>query len=161
METTEELRTFVMSATEDGIRGRLLYRGAAWSLMRTGGVLPANAPPLGATIDTDLAEYGFSLLRAAMALRERSGSSELADKALRELANAFEALTRDANPEAEDRGFRRTIAAAGISSAGSSAVAYSLFNEVHDNLNAAPGETAIMLLILRDLDRLRELFAIG
>jgi hypothetical protein len=156
LETTEELRNFVMSATEDGIWGRLLYRGAAWSLMRTDGVLPASAPPLGATIDTDLAEHGFSLLRAAMSLRERGGPSELSGKGFERAANAFEALIRNANPEAEDRGFRRTLAAAAYHLAGFSAVAYSLFNEVHDNLNAAPGETAIMLLILRDLDRLRE-----
>jgi hypothetical protein len=36
-----------------------------------------------------------------------------------------------------------------------SPVAYSLFNEASEDLNAAPGETALMLLILRDLDRLR------
>ena len=156
METSEELRTFLMAATQDGIWGRLLYRGAAWSLMRRDGVLPDNAPPLGATIDTDLAEHGFSLLRAAMALRERDGPSELASKGFERAANAFEALIRNAAPEAEDRGFRRTIAATAYHLAGFSAVAYSLFNEAQDDLNAAPGETAIMLLILRDLDRLRE-----
>jgi hypothetical protein len=51
LETTEELRTFLTSATQEGVWGRLLYRGAAWSLMRSDGVLPDNAPPLGATID--------------------------------------------------------------------------------------------------------------
>ncbi|MDA6894675.1 hypothetical protein OSL73_22680 [Escherichia coli] len=50
METTEELSTFLTAATVDGILGRLLYRGAAWSLMRKNGVLPQNAPPLGATV---------------------------------------------------------------------------------------------------------------
>ena len=62
METTEELSTFLTAATVDGILGRLLYRGAAWSLMRKNGVLPQNAPPLGATIETDLAEHGFALI---------------------------------------------------------------------------------------------------
>jgi hypothetical protein len=123
--------------------------------MRSGGVLPDNAPPLGATIDTDLAEHGFALLRAALALREKDGPSELASKGFERAANAFEALIRNADPQAEDRGFRRTIAAAAYHLAGFSAVAYSLFNETSEDLNAAPGETAIMLLILRDLDRLR------
>jgi hypothetical protein len=155
LETTEELRSFLTAATADAVWGRLLYRGAAWSLMRSSGVLPDNAPPLGATIDTDLAEHGFALLRASLALREKAGPSELASRGFERAANAFEALIRNADPGAEDRGFNRTIGAAAYHLAGFSAVAYSLFNETSEDLNTAPGETAIMLLILRDLDRLR------
>lgn len=47
METIDELTAFLTTATVDGILGRLLYRGAAWSLMRAEGKLPPNAPPLG------------------------------------------------------------------------------------------------------------------
>ena len=155
METTDELRKFLMAATQEGVWGRLLYRGAAWSLIRTDGVLPDNAPPLGATIDTDLGEHGFAVLRAAMALRGREGPSELAGKAFEQAAKAFEALVRNGDPQSEDRGFRRTIAAAAYHLAGFSAVAYSLFNEVVGDLNPAPGEVAVMHLILRDLDQLR------
>ncbi len=155
METIDELTAFLTTATVDGILGRLLYRGAAWSLMREDGVLPQNAPPLGATIETDLAEHGFALLRGAMALRAQTGASELTSKAFERAANAFEALVRNGAPEASDRGFRRTIAAAAYHLAGFSAVAYSLFNETIDDLNTSPGETAIRHLILRDLDQLR------
>ncbi|MFO0970569.1 MAG: DEAD/DEAH box helicase [Gemmataceae bacterium] len=155
METTEELQAFLTRATQDGVQGRLLYRGAAWSLMRSDGVLPENAPPLGATIDTDLAEHGFALLRAAMALRAQAGSSELTNKAFERAGNAFEALVRNADPEAADRGFRRTIAATAYHLAGFSAVAYSLFNEAVGDLNLTPGEMAVMRLVLRDLDGLR------
>jgi hypothetical protein len=155
LETIDELRNFLTAATQDGILRRLLYRGAAWSLMRTDGVLPGDAPLLGATIETDLSEYGFALLRAAMTLRGREEASPLTSKAFERAANAFEALVRNGDPKAPDRGFRRTIAAAAYHLAGYSAVAYSLFNEVPGDLNAAPGETAVMLLILRDLDRLR------
>src|SRR5690242_5418969 len=123
--------------------------------MREDGVLPANAPPLGATIETDLAEHGFALLRGAMALRSQAGASELTSKAFERAANAFEALVRNGDPESPDRGFRRTIAAAAYHLAGFSAVAYSLFNETADDLNASPGETAIRHLILRDLGQLR------
>ena len=129
METIEELTTFLTTATTDGIRGRLLDRGTAWSLMRENGVLPSSAPQLGATIETDLAEYGFALLRGAMALRARAGTSELTNRAFERAANAFEALVRNGNPVAPDHGFRRTIAAAAYHLAGFSAVAYSLFNE--------------------------------
>ncbi|MGJ8596083.1 DEAD/DEAH box helicase [Sulfitobacter sp.] len=155
METIEELTTFLTTATVDGILGRLLYRGAAWSLMRENGVLPQNAPPLGATIETDLAEHGFALLRGAMALRTQAGTSKLTSKAFERAANAFEALVRNGDPDSPDRGFRRTIAAAAYQLAGFSAVAYSLFNEAVDDLNISPGETAIQYLVLRDLGQLR------
>lgn len=155
METPDELTAFLATATVDGILGRLLYRGAAWSLMREAGVLPQTAPPLGATIETDLAEHGFALLRGAMALRGQTGASELTNKAFERAANAFEALVRNGDPEAVDRGFRRTIAAAAYHLAGYSAVAYSLFNQAAEDLNSSPGETAIRHLILRDLDQLR------
>lgn len=155
METIDELTAFLATATVDGILGRLLYRGAAWSLMRENGVLPPNAPPLGATIETDLAEHGFALLRGAMALRAQAGASDLTNKAFERAANAFEALVRNGDPEAPDRGFRRTIAAAAYHLAGFSAVAYSLFNETASDLNTSPGEAAIRHLILRDLGQLR------
>ena len=155
METIDELTAFLTTATVDGILGRLLYRGSAWSLMRENGVLPPNAPPLGATIETDLAEHGFALLRGAMALHAQVGTSELTCKAFERTANAFEALVRNGDPESPDRGFRRTIAAASYHLAGFSAVAYSLFNETADDLNTSPGETAIRHLILRDLGQLR------
>lgn len=155
MEAIEELTTFLATATVDGILERLLYRGTAWSLMRKEGVLPRNAPPLGTTIETDLAEHGFALLRGAMALCAQTGASDLTNKAFERAANAFEALVRNGDPESPSRGFRRTIAAASYHLAGFSAVAYSLLNEAADDLNASPGETAIRLLILRDLRQLR------
>jgi hypothetical protein len=155
LETTDELTAFLATATVDGILGRLLYRGAAWSLMRQEGVLPPNAPALGATIETDLAEHGFALLRGAMALRAQAGASELTSKAFERAANAFEALVRNGDPAAPERGFHRTIAAAAYHLAGFSAVAYSLFSETPEDLNLSPGEMAIRHLILRDLDKMR------
>ena len=156
METIDELTTFLEKATVDGNLGRLLYRGEAWSLMREDGVLPPNAPRFGSTIEPDLAEHGFALLRGAMALRAQTGASELTSKAFERAANAFEALVRNGDPEAPDRGFRRIIAAAAYHLAGFSAVAYSLFNETTENLNISPGEAAIRHLILRDFSQLRD-----
>jgi hypothetical protein len=155
LETPEELQHFLADVTRDGVRNRLLYRGAAWALMREDGVLRDAAPPLGATIETDLSEYGFAVLRAALALREKTGPSELSNRGFERAANAFEAIVRNGDARARKRGFHRTLAAAGYHLAGYSAVAYSLFNETDEDLNASPAETAIMLLILRDLARLR------
>lgn len=157
METTEELEQFLTAATEDGLLGRLLYRGAAWSLMRVEGVLPEDVQPLGKTIEVDLAEHGFALLRAAMSLRSKAGSSPLTSKAFERAGNAFEAIVRNGDPKAGDRGFKRTLAATAYHLAGYSAVAYSLFNEVSADLNSAPAEVGLMRLLLRDLDGLRSL----
>lgn len=156
METSDELRAFLANATQDGAWGRLLDRGAAWSIMRQAGVLPEDAPPLGDDIDIDLAEHGFSILRAALSLRELDGTSELCQQAFERAGNAFESLVRNGAPEAEERGFYRTIAGAAYHLAGYSAIAYSLFGEQQiSKLNANAAEAALILLILRDLDRLR------
>jgi type IV secretion system protein VirD4 len=112
LETPDELLTFLTEATRDGIWNRLLYRGAAWALMRKDGVLPDGAPRIGATIETDLTEHGFSVLRAALALKEKSGPSDLSSRGFERAANAFEAVVRNGDPADPKRGFHRTVAAA-------------------------------------------------
>jgi hypothetical protein len=155
LETIEELEGFLAAATQDGVRGQLLDRGTAWGIMRQQGELPFDAPPLGETIETDLAEYGFSVLRAALALKEAGGGIDITQRAFERAANAFESLVRNGSPEAVDRGFYRVIGAAAYHLAGYSAIAYSLFNQQRIGANFAPSEDALMLLILRDLDALR------
>lgn len=156
METIEELRVFLAAATKDETWGRLLYRGAAWALMRVDGELPPDAPPLGDSIETDLAEHGFAVLRAALNLRETEGPTSLSSKGFERAANAFESLVRNGRQDAPERGFHRTLAAACYHLATFSAVAYSLFNEHDKDLNSNASEVAVMLLILRDMDRLRD-----
>ncbi len=156
METSDELKAFLEKATQQGVWGRLQDRGAAWSIMRREGVLPDDAPPLGDTIEVDLAEHGFSLLRAALALREREGNTPLCQRAFEGAGNAFESLVRNGDPNDEARGFHRTIAGAAYHLAGFSAIAYSLFGEQQvSGLNANAAEAALILLILRDLQRLK------
>lgn len=154
METIEELQGYLAQATQQGVWDRLLDRGTAWAIMRQAGKLPEDAPPLGATIATDLAEYGFSVLRAALALKEAGGPADVSQRAFEKAANAFESLVRNGSPEAVERGFYRVIAGAAYHLAGYSAIAYSLFNEQR-GLNANRAEDALISLILRDLDSLR------
>jgi hypothetical protein len=157
LETSEELREFLTSATEVGIWNALLDRGAAWSIMRVQGVLAEDAPPLGSTIETDLAEHAFSLLRAALAARESGEIAPgLTQQAFERAANAFEALVRNGSDESPERGFFRVLAAASYHLAGFSAIAYSLFSERREGLNTSPAEDALVWLILRDLDSLRD-----
>lgn len=155
METPDELIAFIVDATQDGVWGGLLKRGAAWSIIRREGSLPADAPALGRTIETDLAEYGFALLRAALALKERAGESEIGRKGFEFAANAFEALVRNGAPDSATRSFYRTVAAAAYHLAGFSAIAFSLFGDRAGGFNESPAETALILLMLRDLDGLR------
>lgn len=156
METSDELQSYLANATQDGVWGRLLDRGAAWSIMRQAGVLPEDAPPLGDDIDIDLAEHGFSILRAALSLRELDGTSALCQRAFERAGNAFESLVRNGVADAEERGFYRTIAGAAYHLAGYSAIAYSLFGEQQiAELNVNAAEAVLILLILRDLDHLR------
>ena len=155
METIEELQTFLTDMVQPDLWGRLIARGSAWSLMRQDGVLPDGAPAFGATIEIDLAEHAFSVLRGALALRERGGALDLATRAFERAANAFESLVRNGDMEAAERGFYRTIAAAAYHLAGYSAIAYSLFSDRDAELNTMPGEDALALLILRDLGGLR------
>jgi hypothetical protein len=155
LETIDELQAFLADATQDGVWGRLLDRGAAWAIMRRDGELPDDTPPLGDTIDTDLAEYGFAVLRASLALKEAGGPPDVVQRAFEKAANAFEALVRNGSPEAVERDFYRVLAGAAYHLAGYSAIAYSLFNHVNVGTNATPGEVALIRLILRDLDGLR------
>ena len=157
METIEELEQFLGEVTADGVRGQLLNRGTAWSLIRQDGVLPEDAPPLGAAIETDLAEYGFSLLRAALALRERQGPNETSRRGFERAARAFESLVQNDSPESVDNGFFRVIAAAAYHLASYSAIAFSLLNQSADGANTNAAESALSLLILRDLNGLRAL----
>jgi DEAD/DEAH box helicase len=155
LETIEELQGFLAATTLNGVWGQLLNRGTAWSIMRQDGQLPQDAPDLGETIETDLAEYGFSVLRASLALKEAGGEAEVCQRGFGKAANAFEALVRNGNPEAVERGFYRVIAGAAYHLAGYSAIAYSLFNEHYGDSNMTHAEEALVRLVLRDLDVLR------
>ena len=152
----EELTQFLNTAIAEKNTNRLLYRGEAWSLMREEGILPAFAPNFGVTIETDLADYGFALLWGAMNLRAKSGQPELINQAFEQAAKAFESIVRNGAPYALDRGFFFTLAATAYHLAGFSAVAYSLLNEISENLNTSPCEMAIRHLILRDVLKLRK-----
>lgn len=157
METPDELQAFLGEMIQPGLWGQLLARGSAWSLMRQDGVLPDGAPPFGRTIDADLAEYAFSVLRAALALKETGEGDELSTRAFERAANAFESLVRNGDTALAERGFYRLLAAAGYHLAGYSAIAFSLFSEIEGTLNTTIGEDAVVRLILRDLRGLRRL----
>jgi hypothetical protein len=154
LETVDELTAFLTAATSDGVRGRLQTRGEARATIRLDGVLPDDAPAFGETIDTDLAEYGFSLLRASLALREAEGAVEIWRRGFVRAGNAFEAIVQNGAPEAVTRGFFRVIGAASYHLAGYSALAFSMIAQRPVAANLAPAEEALVFLMMRDLNQL-------
>ena len=118
METSEDLTAFLQFASQDGARGRLRARGEARAIIRQAGILPEGAPAFAESIDTDLAEVGFSLLRASLALRETSGDSPATRSGFVRAGNAFEALVQNGAPDDVARGFNRVMGAAAYHLAG-------------------------------------------
>jgi len=156
LETVEELQTFIARATRENVRGRLLDRGEARAIIRRDGVLPEDAPPLGDTLDTDLSEYGFSLLRASLAIREQEAAPETWKAGFFAAGRSFESLVRNGSPETAERGFWRVMGAASYHLAGYSAMAFSLMHQREQDPNFAPAEMALVRLLLRDLKALRD-----
>ena len=156
METIEDLQAFLENATREKVGDRLLDRGEARAMIRRRGQLPDDAPAaLGERIDTDLSEYGFSLLRASLALREKEGAANIWRHGFLKAGNSFEALVRNGSPTALHRGFWRVMGGAAYHLAGYSAMAYALMGQREEDANFAPSELALARLLLRDLRVLR------
>lgn len=155
METIDELQGFVENATRRNVRGRLLDRGEARAIIRRAGRLPEDAPAFAVSLDTDLAEYGFSLLRACLALRERAEVPVVWQEGFLKAGNAFEALVRNGASNVSHRGFWRVMGGASYHLAGYSAMAFSLMKQQEQDPNYAPAELAIARLLLSDLRTLR------
>ncbi len=154
METIEELTTFLEQTTVENFRGRLQARGQARALIRQEGKLPDGSPSFSETIETDLAEYGFSLLRASLALRELGGEPEIWRRGFVQTGNAFESLVQNGSPEVVSHGFFRVIGAASYHLGSYSALAFSMISQGPKNRNLAPIEEALVSLIIRDLEGL-------
>ena len=138
------------------MRGRLLPVGEARATIRRGGELPDDAPIFRAGLDSDLKDYGFSVLRASLAYREGNGNSGVWRLGFYRDGEAFDALVRNGSPDSPERGFLRVMGAASFHLAGYSAMAYSILASVSENQNFAPAEQALASFILHPLTALRQ-----
>jgi hypothetical protein len=154
LESIEELTSFLVQIGAEGARGRLRARGESRALIRQEGILPEGAPTFASSIDVDLAEVGFSALRAALALREAGGDPEVWRTGFVRAGNAFEALVQNGEPADVARGFNRVMGASAYHLGGFSALAFSLMSQGAEGSNLAPAEQAIVLLLMRDLNGL-------
>ena len=157
MESTEELAKFIRDLEHPTFRGRLLSRGEARAITRRDGQLPSDAPDYGSTLDTDLSEYGFSLLNIALDLRQQ-GKGDLAKSRMGffKAGSAFEFLVRNGSRGTPQRGFWRVMGAVSYHLGGNAAMAFSLMSQAEQEANLAPSERVIVQLLLRDLAALRE-----
>lgn len=110
------------------------------------------------TISTDLFEYGFSLLRASLELKERNGNAILVQTGFELAARSFESLLTNSKKDDRDAGFIQIIGACCSHLAGFSAIAFSILSN-HEPANNNQAEIAVRFLILRDLRRLRDFIA--
>ncbi|MYA27812.1 MAG: DEAD/DEAH box helicase [Nitrospira sp. SB0666_bin_27] len=152
METVEELVDFLERALDGRARGRVVDTGEAWSIVRRAGVIPDEAPDFRQTLDADLAEYGFALLDAGLALNALERGHTLARRAFETSGRTFENLVRNGDLEDPQRGFHRVMAAAAYHLGSYAAIAYALLRPVDaedQNLNTA--EICLVRLMLRDL----------
>ena len=155
METIEELIVFLQHAGHEGARAQLQARGEARAIIRHEGVLPEGSPAFASSIDTDLAEVGFSVLWASLALREANADSTTWRSGFVRAGNAFEALVdKTVLGTTSPRGFDRVVGAAAYHLAGYSALAFSLMSQGAAQANLAPAEQALVSLIMRDLNGL-------
>lgn len=156
METIEELQEFIGVLSQSSTRGRLLARGEARAINRRFGEQLEGSPRFAITIDTDLSEYGFSMLRASLALREIQKDNTTAYReGFLKAGNAFEALVRNSSPNMPYRGFWHVMGAASYHLAGHAAMAFSLMKQAGNEANLAPAEKTILRLLLCDLEKLR------
>jgi hypothetical protein len=159
LETVSELEAYLRPLLQDGYWNRLTERGEAWSTMRSQGRLPDYASNMGQTIDGDLERYGFAVLRAGLSLFEKSREQGLlARRAFEKAGQAFEFLVTNADLETVELDFLSVVGAASYHLAGYSAIAYSLLNRPAQrrSKNYTPGEQALVWLILRNLNALRQ-----
>ncbi|MEO0853211.1 MAG: DEAD/DEAH box helicase, partial [Cyanobacteria bacterium J06648_11] len=157
MQSVEEIVAFLEQALQSGVRSRLVDRGEARAIIRRNGEVPDGAPPLGRDLDADLADFGFAVLDASLALRSLDRNHGTLRPAFQLAGRVFEALVKNGSTDVAERGFYRTIAGASYHLAGYAAMAYALFNSIErEELNLNPAEDLLVLLILRNFDVLRE-----
>lgn len=156
MRTIEEAEAYLRRAVDTDVRGRLVARGMARAMMRRNGTLADDAPSFSQTLDTDLAEFGFAVLDAALELKALNGSLELIRDGLSLSGQVFESLVKNGQHDRSYRGFYRVISAASYHLAGYAAVAFAVFSPIDlEDQNLNPLERVLVKLVLRDMDAVR------
>lgn len=152
-ETADEVVGLLTRITQPQFRGQLRARGLARATIWREGVLPPESPQFAETLTDDLLDYGFTLLRAALTGQDLT-NDPVTRRAFELAAESIESVIRN-GPVTNESGFFRVCSAAAYHLAGYSARAFSLMRGHVQGANLSPSERALALLILRDLDSMR------
>ena len=155
-ENAADIAARLEALTQPGYRENLLAKGLARGLIWRDGRLPTDAPNFGPDLSTDLLDHGFLILSSALRLREMQGDQPLVSRTLQFAAEAIESAARHDITTTVDRGFHLVMAAAAFHIGGFAARAYSLFQGELATFNLASYELALVHLMRRDLDGLRD-----
>src|SRR4051812_4867693 len=146
---------------EPNARGRLLARGLARGMIWREGRVPLGGPSFPEDLTDDLLHFGYGVLALALELRdanlEQAEADELfeTDEAFRVAAESIESAARRGGPTDPFRGLHLVVAAAAYHLAGFAARSYALLPSPDPGLNLSSAETALALLLRRELSRLR------
>jgi hypothetical protein len=149
----KDLAEKVAALLSKGVRQNLIPKGLARILIWKDGELPAASPKFPQELTADLLDYGYTLLRLTLLLREEQGDTELVVNGFERAAEAIEAVIRRGDPESPERGFHSVVAACAYHLGHFSARSYCLL-PLGADLNLSPGEYALFCLLRRSLDDL-------
>lgn len=142
-------------------RERLLAQGLARGMIWREGQVPLGGPRFSEDLTDDLLHFGYGVLVLALELRdanlEKIDSTEYfkTDDAFRVAAESIESAMRRGEPKDPFRGLHLVVAAAAFHLAGFAARSYALLPSPGPSLNLSSAETALALLLRRELARLR------
>lgn len=156
MASLDEKQARVNEVTQSGYRGRLLARGQARGMVWRDGVLPDNAPEFSEQLSYDLLSYGYALLSDGLDILEAGGDAETARTAFEAAADAIESVSARGDDD-QDRDFHRFISASAYHLARYSARAFSMLSKSGASANLSMAETALSLMMLREMDQLESL----
>src|SRR6266446_7131783 len=142
-------------------RGRLLARGLARGMIWRDGVVPEGAQEFAASLTPDLLDFGYGVLALGLELRdanrERAADRQFdTGEAFRVAAEAIESAVRRGDPTDGDQGRHLVVSAAAFHLAGYAARSFSMLPMPALTKNLASPETALGLLLRRDLPSLRD-----
>src|SRR6185312_7686355 len=157
-ESISELRRKIDAAASPVFHDRLLDKGLARGLLWRDGILPEGSPAFSVSLTTDLLDYGHTIMAMAMRLRALESNSPTLDRAFLIAGEAIEAAVHRGDKRL-DRGFHRIAAAVAFHLAKYSARAYSMLPSGAEDENLAPTEQALLWLLRRNLDELRDSFS--
>lgn len=157
--TIEEIEELIKQAISPGFRGRLLERGLARSMIWDEGELPDGAPDFSEDLSYDLLSYGYSILSLALRLQELDGNADLCRAAFEKSAIAITDVIYNGNPNDQEKGFHKVLAASAYHLGRFSAKAFSLIQHSIEGENLSPMEQMLSFLILRKFDRLETMIS--